>query len=114
VWFRGFRVPMVRITDDYKIAWLVIIGTIPIAVLGLLFEDSIQTVGRNLYLIATTLIVFGLLLGLAEKVGRQQDRAAQDHAPRTGSCSAFAQAMALIPGRLALGRHDHRRACSWA
>jgi undecaprenyl-diphosphatase len=97
VWFRGFRVPMVRITDDYKIAWLVIIGTIPIAVLGLLFEDSIQTVARNLYLIATTLIVFGLLLGLAEKLGRQQTEL-RKITPRDGIVLGFAQAMALIPG----------------
>jgi undecaprenyl-diphosphatase len=97
VWFRGFRVPMVRITDDYKIAWLVIIGTIPIAVLGLLFEDSIQTVARNLYLIATTLIVFGLLLGLAEKLGRQQIEL-RKITPRDGIVLGFAQAMALIPG----------------
>jgi undecaprenyl-diphosphatase len=97
VWFRGFRVPMVRITDDYKIAWLVIIGTIPIAVLGLLFEDSIQTVGRNLYLIATTLIVFGLLLGLAEKVGRQRIEL-RKITPKDGILLGFAQAMALIPG----------------
>lgn len=97
VWFRGFRVPMVRITDDYKIAWLVIIGTIPIAVLGLLFEDSIQTVGRNLYLIATTLIVFGLLLGLAEKIGRQQIEL-RKITPKDGILLGFAQAMALIPG----------------
>lgn len=97
VWLRGFRVPMVRITDDYKIAWLVIIGTIPIAVLGLLFEDSIQTVARNLYLIATTLIVFGLLLGLAEKVGRQQVEL-RKITPKDGILLGFAQAMALIPG----------------
>ncbi len=97
VWFRGFRTPMVRITDDYKIAWLVIIGTIPIAVLGLLFEDQIQTVGRNLWLIATTLIVFGLLLGLAERVGRQQTEL-RKITPRTGIALGFAQAMALIPG----------------
>jgi undecaprenyl-diphosphatase len=97
VWFRGFRVPMVRITDDYKIAWLVIIGTIPIAVLGLLFEDQIQTVGRNLWLVATTLIVFGLLLGLAERIGRQQIEL-RKITPRDGILLGFAQAMALVPG----------------
>ncbi len=97
VWFRGFRVPMVRITDDYKIAWLVIIGTIPIGVLGILFEDSIQTVARNLYLIATTLIVFGLLLGLAERIGRQQTEL-RKITPKDGILLGFAQAMALIPG----------------
>ncbi|MBW0114549.1 undecaprenyl-diphosphate phosphatase [Pseudonocardia abyssalis] len=97
VWFRGFRMPMVRITDDYRIAWLVIIGTVPIAVLGLLFEDQIQTVGRNLWLVATTLIVFGLLLGLAERMGRQQVEL-RKITRKDGILLGFAQAMALIPG----------------
>ncbi|MDN5933862.1 MAG: undecaprenyl-diphosphatase, partial [Pseudonocardia sp.] len=97
VWFRGFRVPMVRITDDYRIAWLVIIGTIPIAVLGLLFENEIQTVGRNLWLVATTLIGFGLLLGLAERVGRQRIEL-RAITRRDGILLGLAQAMALIPG----------------
>jgi undecaprenyl-diphosphatase len=87
----------VRITDDYRIAWLVIIGTIPIGILGLLLEDTIQTVARNLWLIATTLIVFGLLLGLAERVGRQQIELKKIPV-RTGILLGFAQAMALIPG----------------
>lgn len=97
VWWRGFTVPMVRITDDYRIAWLVIIGTIPIGILGFLFESQIQTVARNLWLIATTLIVFGLLLGLAEYVGKQRVEL-REITPRTGIALGFAQAMALIPG----------------
>ena len=96
-WFRGFRSAEVRATPDYRIAWLVIIGTIPIAVLGVLFEDQIQTVARNLWLIATTLIVFGLLLGLAERVGRQRLEL-QQMKPADGVILGFAQAMALIPG----------------
>src|SRR5690606_1798290 len=71
-WLRGSRFPAVRATTDYRIAWLVIIGTIPIGVLGFLFEDQIQTAARNLWLIATTLVVFGLLLGLAERIGKQR------------------------------------------
>jgi undecaprenyl-diphosphatase len=97
VWFRGFRTPMVRITADYKLAWLVIIGTIPIGVLGLLFEDQVQTVARNLWLIATTLIVFGLLLGLAERLGRQRVEL-REMTPRTGLLLGLAQALALVPG----------------
>ena len=72
VWFRGFGSPAVRATQDYTLAWLVIIGTIPIGVLGFLFEDAIQTTGRNLWIIATALIGFGLVLGVAERVGRQR------------------------------------------
>jgi undecaprenyl-diphosphatase len=97
VWFRGFRVPMVRITPDYRLAWLVIIGTIPISLLGVLFKSQIETVARNLWLIATTLLVFGLLLGLAERLGRQKIELA-DMSVRDGVLLGFAQAMALIPG----------------
>jgi undecaprenyl-diphosphatase len=96
-WFRGFRDPAVRATPDYRLAWLVIVGTIPIGVLGLLFEDQIQTVARNLWLIATTLILFGLLLGLAERVGRQRLELNQMK-PADGVLLGLAQAMALIPG----------------
>lgn len=96
-WFRGFRSAAVRATPDYRIAWLVIIGTIPIGVLGFLFEEGIQTVGRNLWLIATTLIVFGLLLGVAERYGSQL-RPLRQLTVRDGVLMGFAQAMALIPG----------------
>lgn len=96
-WFRGFRDAAVRATDDYRVAWLVIVGTIPIAVLGVLFEDKIQTVARNLWLIATTLVVFGLLLGLAERVGRQRTEL-NKITVRDGVILGFAQAMALVPG----------------
>ncbi|MQA13581.1 MAG: undecaprenyl-diphosphate phosphatase [Pseudonocardiaceae bacterium] len=96
-WFRGFRSAAVRATHDYKIAWLVIIGTIPIGVLGFLFEDSIQTTGRNLWLIATTLIVFGLLLGASERYGAQL-RPLERLRVRDGVVMGFAQAMALVPG----------------
>lgn len=96
-WFRGFTNAAVRTTADYRMAWLVIIGTIPIGLLGVLFEDQIQTAARNLWLIATTLIVFGLLLGLAERVGRQRMELHQMK-PTDGILLGFAQAMALIPG----------------
>jgi undecaprenyl-diphosphatase len=97
VWFRGFRVPMVRITPDYRLAWLVIIGTIPISVLGVLFKNQIETVARNLWLIATTMVVFGLLLGLAERLGRQKTELAE-MSVRSGILLGCAQALALIPG----------------
>ncbi len=96
-WFRGFRSAAVRATPDYRIAWLVIIGTIPIAVLGLVFEEAIQTIGRNLWLIAGTLIGFGLLLGLAERYGPQR-RPLEQLSVRDGVVMGFAQAMALVPG----------------
>jgi len=96
-WFRGFRETAVRRLPDYRLAWLVIIGTIPIGLLGVLFEDQIQTAARNLWLISFTLVFFGLLLGLAEKVGRQRIEL-REMRVIDGILLGFAQAMALIPG----------------
>ncbi len=96
-WLRGFRDPEVRATDDYRLAWLVIIGSIPIAVLGVLFKDSIEGAARNLWLVASTLIGFGLLLGLAERFGRQVKPMGKITV-RDGIILGFAQAMALVPG----------------
>lgn len=96
-WFRGFGSAQVRATPDYRIAWLVIIGTIPIGVLGFLFEEQIQTSGRNLWIIATNLIVFGLVLAAAEHFGRQR-RPLQQLTVTDGVVMGFAQAMALVPG----------------
>ncbi|GAA4683524.1 undecaprenyl-diphosphate phosphatase [Pseudonocardia yuanmonensis] len=96
-WFRGLRDPEVRASQDYRMAWMVIVGSIPIGVLGVLFKDQIETVARNLWLIATTLVVFGVLLGLAERYGRQE-RPLEQLTMRDGIVLGFAQAMALVPG----------------
>lgn len=96
-WLRGLRDAEVRATPDYRLAWLVVVGTVPIGVLGVLFESQIQTVARNLWLIATTLVLFGLLLGIAERVGRQRRRL-PDLTLRDGALLGLAQAAALIPG----------------
>jgi undecaprenyl-diphosphatase len=62
-----------------------------------LFKHQIETVARNLWVIATTMVVFGVLLGLAERFGRQRTQI-NDMRPRDGIVLGFAQAMALIPG----------------
>ncbi|MBN9108389.1 MAG: undecaprenyl-diphosphate phosphatase [Pseudonocardia sp.] len=96
-WFRGFTNAEVRATNDYRLAWLVIIGTVPISILGFLFKDSIETVARNLWIVATTMVVFGILLGLAERYGKQ-NRPLGQLTVRDGIVLGFAQALALIPG----------------
>lgn len=80
-----------------KLAWLIILGTIPICVFGLLLRGWIETTFRTLALTATMLIVFGLLLHWAEKRGRQSRGLAQ-LGWRDGLLLGLAQAMALIPG----------------
>jgi undecaprenyl-diphosphatase len=96
-WLRGLTRQEARADPDYRLAWLVILGTLPIGVLGLAFEDQIQTAARNLWLIATTLVVFGVLLGVAERVGRQKVDLERVTVGQ-GLTLGLAQAMALIPG----------------
>ncbi len=82
---------------DARMGWLIIIGTIPIGLLGILLQDTIKTAFRDLHLIAATLIVFGLLLGWADRVATNR-RTLEDLTPRHGLLYGFAQALALIPG----------------
>ncbi|MCC3291173.1 MULTISPECIES: undecaprenyl-diphosphate phosphatase [unclassified Arthrobacter] len=96
-WFGSLfgRVP--RNDPDARMGWLIIIGTIPIVVLGLLFQDQIESTFRSLWIVATMLIVFGIILAVADTVGRQQ-RKLDQLTYRHGILYGFAQALALIPG----------------
>lgn len=96
-WFSavGGRVP--HTDPDVRMGWLIIVGTVPIVVLGLLLEDYIETVFRSLWLVSTMLIVFGLLLAVADHYGRQ-GKPLDQLTVRDGVLYGFAQAMALIPG----------------
>ncbi|MEV4814021.1 undecaprenyl-diphosphate phosphatase [Micromonospora avicenniae] len=96
-WVVGIWDSSVRSSLDYRMAWYVIVGTIPIGIFGFLFKDQIRTAGRNLWLVATTLIVFAFVLAFAEYWGRQT-RALENFRMRDGIVMGFAQAMALIPG----------------
>jgi undecaprenyl-diphosphatase len=77
--------------------WLVILGSLPIVVLGLLFQDQIESVLRSMWIVATMLILFGLILAVADAVARQ-DRDLSCLTYKHGILYGFAQAMALIPG----------------
>jgi undecaprenyl-diphosphatase len=82
---------------DARLGWYIVVGTIPIVVFGVLFEREIETSARNLYLIGVTLIVLGLVLMLAERVGSHR-RALESIRGREGVVVGLAQAAALIPG----------------
>ena len=96
-WVRGLLHREDRAEPEYRLAWLVIIATMPISILGLLLKDQIETVARNLWLIATTMVVFGCILGIAEHVGRQKTDL-ERVSFRQGVGMGLAQALALIPG----------------
>lgn len=82
---------------DARMGWLIIIGSIPIVVLGLLFQDDIETTLRDLRIVATALILFSLILFWADRVGAKKRELADLTVPH-GIGYGFAQAMALIPG----------------
>lgn len=96
-WFGSLRGTVPRDAPDVRMGWLVIIGTIPIAVLGVVFQKYIESTLRNLWIVAVTLIVFGLILAVADAVATQQ-RELKDLSYRHGIIYGFAQALALIPG----------------
>jgi undecaprenyl-diphosphatase len=93
----GSRKAGAPLDTDAKLAWLVILGTIPICVLGLVLRSWIETTFRTLAVTAIMLIVFGLILGWAEKRG-QQTRQIGHLGWKDGILLGFAQAMALVPG----------------
>ncbi|MGA5007310.1 undecaprenyl-diphosphate phosphatase [Streptomyces koyangensis] len=98
-----------RGNHDAQLGWLVIIGSIPIGVLGLTLKDQIEGPFRDLRLIATTLIVMGLVLGLADRLAARAEtgggrhranggKTLRDLGVRDGLIYGCCQALALIPG----------------
>jgi undecaprenyl-diphosphatase len=96
-WLRSLRDRPARRELDARIGWYIVLGTIPIGIFGVLFKDQIETGARDLYLIGVALIVLGLVLLLAEKVGRRE-RGIEQIRTKDGLVIGFAQALALIPG----------------
>jgi undecaprenyl-diphosphatase UppP len=96
-WTRGFTDREVRSSLECRIGWYVLFATIPIGVFGLVFADQIETGARNLWLIASTLIVLGLVLLVADRTGAR-DRVEEQIRLRDGLVVGLAQATALVPG----------------
>lgn len=97
VWLASMRHPELRGGLDARMGWYIVIATIPIGVFGLAFSDQIETGARNLYLIGVVLIVLGLVLLLAELVGRKT-RGLEDVTRADAVWVGLAQALALVPG----------------
>lgn len=96
-WFLSLANSGERRNPDARMGWLIIIGTLPIAILGFLLKDWITGSLRNLYLTATMLILFALILAGADRFGRKE-RTLSELSWRQGLLFGFAQALALIPG----------------
>lgn len=82
---------------DAAMAWFIALGSVPIVVLGLKFENQIDHTFRNLYLTVLTLTVFGLLLGWADRIGAKR-RSLRELSPGQAVVFGLAQALALVPG----------------
>ena len=96
-WLRWSVKPKSEMTSDTKLGWLIIIGTLPVLILGLAFRDFIENDVRNLWVIAYMLIGFGLLLGLADLMGKRT-KDINDLTWSHGVMYGFGQALALVPG----------------
>ena len=97
-WFRSVTRRGVPANDpDVRMGWLIIIGTIPIVIVGFLAQDVIRSTFRSLWLVAIVLIVFGILLGLADWFGRRTRELTELTYPH-GLAYGGAQMLALIPG----------------
>jgi undecaprenyl-diphosphatase len=82
---------------DARLGWWVILGSVPVVVLGVLFKDSIESSVRNLYITATVLAVFGVILGLVDRL-RPAQRELDTLRAKDAWLLGLAQAGALIPG----------------
>lgn len=103
-WFRSFgssggahSAGVQKGDPDVKLGWIIIIGTVPIVIAGFLLQDLIRDQLRSLWIVAVVLIVFGILLGLADRLGRRVKTVA-DVSYRDGLLIGLAQMLALIPG----------------
>ncbi|MET8678960.1 undecaprenyl-diphosphate phosphatase [Streptomyces sp. NPDC004647] len=108
-WARSLFNKEMRGDHDAQLGWLVIVGSIPIGVLGVTLKDQIEGPFRDLRLIATTLIVMGIVLGVADRLAARDETGARHRAMRErktlaelgvrdGLIYGVCQAMALIPG----------------
>src|SRR4051812_38295231 len=96
-WVRGLRDREERASLDSRMGWYIIMGTIPIGVFGVIFKDQIETGARNLELMGSTMIAFGLIMLAADRTASlRRDLDSLNRAD--GIFIGFAQALALVPG----------------
>ncbi|MGW8063009.1 undecaprenyl-diphosphate phosphatase [Streptomyces ziwulingensis] len=108
-WTRSLTDKSMRHDPDARMGWLVIVGSIPIGVLGLTLKDQIEGPFRDLRITATMLIVVGVIIGIADRRAARDEKGGRHRAPqqrkeldnltvRDGLIYGLCQAAALIPG----------------
>ncbi|MFI5885760.1 undecaprenyl-diphosphate phosphatase [Streptomyces sp. NPDC051554] len=108
-WFRSLTNKEMRRDHDAQMGWLVIVGSIPIGVLGVTLKDQIEGPFRDLRVTATMLIVIGIVIGIADRLAARDENGGRHRAPKQrktlldlntkdGLLYGLCQAMALVPG----------------
>lgn len=97
-WWGSLTGKVARSDPDARMGWFVIIGSVPIVLLGLLFQDAIDTSLRNLWITVAMLAGVAIVLALADRYGARNTRELKDLSWRDGILFGFFQAAALIPG----------------
>jgi undecaprenyl-diphosphatase len=96
-WFSDALKPWGNQSESSRLGWFLIIGSVPIFVLGLALQNLIENQFRSLWVIAFTLIAFGLLLGVADRLGSKL-RDLSSITPKSALMLGLGQALALVPG----------------
>jgi len=108
-WFASLSNKSAR-NQDSRLGWLIIVGSVPIVIIGYLAQDFITNELRSLWVIATMMVVFGLVLGAADRFGAKTKELSQLNV-KHGILYGLAQSLALIPGvsrsgaTIAMGRY---------
>jgi undecaprenyl-diphosphatase len=96
-WLRGVASAEARQAREWQLGWFIIVGSLPIVLLGVALKDVIERDFRSLWTIGCTLIVLGVVLGVADRFGRDV-RSIEDLTWRHAVLLGLAQAAALVPG----------------
>ena len=104
-WARGLFSAEARENPDYRFAWYVIAGSIPVVVAGVLLKPLITGPLRNLWVVAVAFVAWSVVMYVAEGRGRQK-YGEEDLTLKAALIIGLVQCAALVPGRLPLGRDD--------
>lgn len=96
-WCKGIANEKNRDSADYRMGWYVIIGSLPVAIVGLLFKDEIETVLRSMWFVVAGLLVWSIVMLVADRQGKQ-DRAERDLTWRDALIIGCVQCLSLVPG----------------
>lgn len=97
-WFRGLGKPQARSDPNYRMGWAVILGSIPVAVVGLVFKNAIETTLRSMWVVAAALILWSIVMAIADRMD-DLSRSIEDVTWRDGLVIGLFQALSpLFPG----------------